>query len=280
MNDTSEKEIVYKFDMHYPESAYTRPLYGKQSRKHFMIIQIVIMIIVIEAIILMIIDHSSSRIFFGIVPLAVVLHGVKSLLIAPNKRRKYYKKVHAENEDFYSCTFFTDCVNLKTPTVDATFNYDSAEYYTEDAERLMIFFTLGRSVTIVKNQCNTEQLEFFRNIVPEESQRKKEKKNFRSFLVKFVVMTLIAIFYAFLIYSYNYINKNAYYPEYPCTTYESFEECLNAGTIEDVVIIKNKYIEYTYTGRMKNERYYTVYSGNTAQLEQILENADVNWKYQ
>lgn len=278
MIDVSEKDIVYAFDMRNPESSYIKPIFGKQSRKFLMLILIVILVIVAESVILMVIDRSSFGIFWVIVPLMLAFYGVKAFWILPHKRRKYYEKVHAENEDLHSYTFYTDRVKIQSPAIDAVLNYDFAEYYAEDTDRLKIFFTLDRSIIIDKNQCDEEKLEFFRNIVSKENQKKARKNNFKKFIIHLTVLTLVAIMYAFQIAELVYINKHAYYPEYQNTTYESFEACLDEGTIKDVVIINDKYVEYTFMNYTGDERYYTVCSGNIDHLIQKLDDADVNWE--
>lgn len=274
MDDASAKEILYEFDMCNPKSCYTKPLYGKRSAKYAILINILCLLMAIEGIILMILDRSASRIWWGVIPLFVIIYSVAVL----DKRRKNYEKIHAAMEDCHSYTFYNDCVKVEGQTVKATFKYDTAEYYMEDAERFVITFPFGRAIAFDKKQCGEEKLEFFRSLVPQDNQKKAEKKNSQKLLVRFAALMLYAIFLTLTIGRYVYINKYHYASEYQNTTYESFEACLNAGTITDVVIINNKYIEYTYTGRMEDERYYTVCSGDIDELIQKLEYANVNWK--
>lgn len=274
MNDASAKEILYQFDMCNPESCYTKPLYGKKSAKYAILINILYWLMAIEGIILMILDRSASRIWWGLIPLFVIIYSVA----VPHKRRKDYEKIHAAMEDCHFYTFYNDCVKVKGQTVEATFKYDTAEYYMEDAERFVITFPFGRAIAFDKKQCGEEKLKFFRSLVPEDNQKKSEKKNAQKLFVRFAALTLYAIFLTVTLARYVYINKYYYVSEYQNTTYESFEVCLNAGTITDVVIINDKYIEYTYTGHREDERYSTVCPGDIEQLIEKLEHANVNWK--
>lgn len=123
-------------------------------------------------------------------------------------------------------------------------------------------------------------LAFFRSIVPEENQKKTEKKTAKKFIVSTALSILYIVLLAVMIVLR--INQNArYYPKYVETTYISFEDCLYAGLVDDIVIIDNKYIEYTYTGRGEDERYYTVYSGDDIDLfTEILDGMCVNWKFE
>ncbi len=278
MIDVSEKEIVYAFDMRNPESSYTKPIFGKRSRIILILLFIALLVIAVESVVLMAIDRSSLGIFWAIVPIVIAFDGVKVFLILPHKRRKHYEKVHAENEDLYSYTFYTDCVKIQSPSVDAVLDYDSAEYYAEDADRLRIVFSLGRSIDIDKTQCDEEKLAFFRNIVSKDSQKKARKKSCQKFMIRLIAAILVAVLYAFQIAEIVNINKHAYYPEYQNTTYESFEACLAEGTIKDVVIINDKYVEYTFMNFTGDERYYTVCFGDIDHLIQKLNNADVNWE--
>ena len=56
-----------------------------------------------------------------------------------------------------------------------SFNQE-AESYMENDKYLMLSFPFHRQVTISKENCDEEQLRFFRNIVPPEKQQKQEKK--------------------------------------------------------------------------------------------------------
>ena len=278
MIDVSEKEIVYAFDMRNPESSYTKPIFGKRSRIILLLLFIALLVIAVESVVLMAIDRSSLRVFWLIVPIMIAFDSAKVFLILPHNRRKHYKKVHAENEDFYSYTFYTDCVKIQSASVDAVLDYDSAEYYAEDADRLRIVFSLGRSIDIDKTQCNEEKLAFFRNIVSKESQKKFQKNSCKKLIIHLIVAIFVAVMYAFQIAEIVNTNKHAYYPEYQNTTYESFEACLNEGTIKDVVIINDKYVEYTFINYTGDERYYTVCPDEIEHLIQKLDDADVNWE--
>ena len=278
MNNDSVKEIVYEFEMCAPKSSYIKPLYGKTSRKHIIPICILLLIIAAECIAIMLFDYSPSRYIWGIIPMMIILYCAVRFIIRPGKSKKLYEKIHEAREDCYSYTFYSDCVSVKNPTVEATLNYDTAEYYTEDSERFMIVFRFNRSITIDKSQCDEEKLDFFRNLVPKENQKKAEKKTSRTLVICLLLNILYAALLAVMLGVHIHAYNNLYISEYQCTTYESFENCLNAGTIKDVVIIQDKYVEYTYTGRMEEERYYTVCTDNIEFLIQKMDSADVNWK--
>lgn len=143
----------------------------------------------------------------------------------------------------------------------------------------MIIFPFNRKVIIDKKQCDEEKLAFFRNIVSEKNQKKTEKKTSIKFFLSSAIIVFYAVLFAVIIAIHVNINAHSYNPEYPNTTYVSFEACLNAGTVKDIVIIQNKYVEYTFTGNEEDEKYFTVYSGDIDQLTEKLDNADVNWKF-
>ncbi len=278
MNNYSEKKIVYEFEMNNPKSSYIKPLYGKKSRKYVVAEQVLAFIIAVECVAIMCFDYGYSRYLWGIITLLIILNWVGRFLVMPYKRKKLYEKIHTQKEDCFSYIFYEDCVRIKNPTIEATLNYDTAEYYAEDDERLAIIFSFNRTITIDKKQCDEEKLIFFRKLVPEENQKKSEKKTSIKFAVRTLFVVLYAIVLAVLLGIFIHEDKNRYIPEYQCTTYESFETCLEQGTIKDVVIVKNKYVEYTYTGRMEEERYYTVCSDSITDLIQKMDNADVNWE--
>ena len=145
----------------------------------------------------------------------------------------------------------------------------------------MIVFPFNKAINIEKSQCNEEQLAFFRNIVPEGNQKKTEKETAKKFFAISFLMVLYTVLLAVIIVVRVNTNARAYNPEYLETTYISFEACLDAGTVKDIVIINNKFIEYTFIGRGEDERYYTVYSGDDIdQLTEKLDSLDVSWKFE
>lgn len=278
MDDVSEKEIVYEFDMCNPESSYMKRLYGRVSRKYITLRRVVLALIIAEVIALAFLDRSSTKNVWIIFLAFAFGFCVCDFFILPRKRKKIYEKLHAAKEDLFSYTFYKDSVRMKNQSVELTLKYDTAEFFAEDDERLMIIFPFNRTISIDKKQCDEERLAFFRSIVPEESQKKVEKKTSRRLFIESVCFILYALLIAVVIVLEVRINAHSYYPEYPNTTYVSFEACLNGGTIKDVVIINEKYVEYTFTGRGEDERYYTVYTGEIDELTEKLDDADVDWR--
>ena len=75
------------------------------------------------------------------------------------------------------------------------------------------------------------------------------------------------------------IKAESYHSQYTNTTFESFEGCMNYGCIEDVVIIKDKYIEYTYIGNDEETRYSTKCpDGKLDDLKEKMDKLDVEWR--
>lgn len=280
MGDEAEKEIIYEFETCLSKDSYVKPLYGKVSRKFIIPNHILDYLVMAETAALAILDKSSVRIVWIILLAFFIFTKVLGRIIVNRNVIKQYERIHAAKEDCCTYTFYNDCVKVKGTVVEATLNYETAEFLAENNERLMIVFPFDRSINIYKSQCDEEMLAFFRRIVPEESQKKTEKKTAKKFFVSTALSVLYAVLLAVMIVLR--INQNArYHPEYVETTYISFEACLYTGTVDDIVIVDNKYIEYTYTGRGEDERYYTVYSGDDINLfTEILDGMCVNWKFE
>lgn len=278
---SDEKEIVYEFDTCISKDSYIKPLYGKISRKHIIPRRILSLLIMVEVTALIILDKSSARPWWIILLICIFIFCVLGNILLRINTIKQYKKIHAAKEDCYSYTFYNDCAKIKSPTVEATLKYDTAEFLVENDERLVIVFPFNMSINIEKSQCDEEKLAFFRNIVPEENQKKTEKETAKKFFAISSLLVLYTVLLAVVIVVRVNINAHAYYPEYLETTYISFEACLDAGTVKDIVIINNKFIEYTFIGRGEDERYYTVYSGDDIdQLTEKLDSIDVSWKFE
>lgn len=281
MGDEIEKEIVYEFETCISKDSYIKPLYGKISRKHIIPRRILTLLMMGEVTALIILEKSSVRIVWIMLLICIFISDVLSRILLRRNTIKQYEKIHAAKEDSFTYTFYNDCAKIKSPTVEATLNYDTAEFIAENDKRLMIVFPFNNAINIEKSQCDEEMLAFFRSIVPEENQKKTAKETTKKLFAVTALMVLYTVFLAVVIVVRVSTNARAYYPEYPETTYISFEACLNAGTVEDIVIINNKYIEYTFFGRGEDERYYTVYSGDDIdQLTEKLDSLDVSWKFE
>ena len=277
MSDELEKEVVYKLDICVSKDNYMKPLYGKISRKYSVFRRITAIIILAETAALLILDRSAAIIIWSIILVLFVVLGCA----AHFDKIKRYEELCAAKENCFSYTFYSDSVKIENPTIEATVNYDTAEFYAEDSERMMIFFPFDRGICVFKSQCDEEMLAFFRRIVPEENQKKVEKKTAVKFFISSAVVFLFAVVLAVMIIKQVDINANFYDPKYPASTYMSFEACLDHGTVKDVVIVKNKYVEYTYTGSGEDERYYAVYPNDDIdRLTDKLDALDVDWEFE
>lgn len=281
MSDEIEKEIVYKFDTCISKDGYVKPIYGKISRKHIVPRRILLLLMICEITALIILDKSYVRILWIILLIFIFIFRVLGRILLRINAVKQYEKIHAAKEDCFSYTFYNDYAKIKSPTVEVTLNYDKAEFLAEDDEQMMIVFPFNEVINIEKGQYDEEQLAFFRNIVPEENQKKTEKETAKKFFAITSLMVLYTVLLAVMIIVRVNINARAYYPEYIETTYISFEACLDAGTVKDIVIINNKFIEYTFIGRGEDERYYTVYLGDDIdKLTEKFDSLDVNWEFE
>lgn len=281
MGDEIEKEIVYEFDTCISKDSYIKPLYGKISRKYIILRRILTLLMMVEVTALIILNESYLKTLWEIVLICIFIFCVLGRILPRINTIKQYEKIHAAKEDSFTYTFYTDHAKVKSPTVEAALKYDTAEFLAENDKRLMIVFPFNRAISIEKSQCDEEQLAFFRSIVPEENQKKTAKATSKKQLAVTALMVLYTVLLAVVIAVRVNTNARAYYPEYLETTYISFEACLDAGTVKDIVIINNKFIEYTFIGRGEDERYYTVYSGDDIdRLTEKLDSIDVSWKFE
>lgn len=281
MSDENEKEIIYEFETCISKDSYIKPMYGKVSRKHIIPRRILTLLMIGEVIAMIVLDKSSARTWWIILLIIIFYFFVLNRILMHISAKKQYEKICATKENSLIYTFYSDSVKVKSPTVEVTLFYDTAECFAENDERLRIVFPFNRVINIEKSQCDEEQLAFFRKIVPEENQKKTEKKTAKKFFAVTALMVLNTVVLAITIAWRAGINSHTYYPDYPATTYVSFEACLDAGTVDDIVIIDNKFIEYTFTGRGEAERYYTVYSGDDIdRFTEKLDSLDVSWKFE
>ena len=282
MSDELEKEVVYKLDMCHPKESYIKPIYLKKPRKYVILSRIMAAVLMAETIFLSIADKSSLKSWWIMLLFAVFFYFFWVPYVNRNNKIKDYEKIHAANEDHHSYVFYNDHVKVTTPTAELTLSYDTAEHFVENDDRLLITFPFGRVVGIEKKQCDEEMLAFFKNIVPKEKQKKSEAKYAEKYLLISALNIFLAVTLATAIVRTVDLNADYYYStKYPESSYESFDSCLDYGYVKDVVIIKNKYVEYTFTGRGEDERYYTVYPDDDIDwLTNKLNALDVDWKFE
>lgn len=282
MSDEMKNKVLYEFEMRNSKDSYIKPLYGKTSKKFMIFNRVMAAVFIAEVIAMIIVGRTASLRADWIVILLVSLFlFVLMPFLQRQKNIKHYEKIRAAEEDHISYAFYNDRVKLKSPTVEAELKYDTAEFLAENSERLMISFPFERVVCIEKDKCDEEILAFLRGMVPEGNQKKTEKKTFAKNLIISLAILIYTVLLAILIVRQINIKANTYYPQYPKSTYESFEACLDYGSVKDVVIIKNEYIEYTFTGRGEDEKYFTVYPGDDIDwLTNKLNALDVDWKFE
>ncbi len=276
-------QSMFELEYEIPESRYVKPVYGKVTAKYNIVRNIMLGIIVAEAIALVIFSMDRDRIWnIAFLIILLFLVGI-TYVVAPILRKKNYKKLHAAGEDRIKYTFFRDHVHLKNPTVEADLMYSTAEFYAENADNLVIVFPFNRGVSVIKSKCSETQLDFLRSIVPVDHQKAIEKKSKRKCTVKIILLAIsilvMVLDLAMHIRVSMIMNSYVHTTEYEYTTYSSFVDCVAAGTIEDVVIYEDLYLEYTFTGRGEDERYFTSYEGDMDACIDILERYGVNWEY-
>ncbi|MCR5601978.1 MAG: hypothetical protein K6G33_14725 [Ruminococcus sp.] len=257
MTNIQEQEPIYYFDLQLPEYIYTKQQLGKPLKKFFIITEAAQAIIAIELIILTFISRSSFKSLYALLAAYFVISIIGKLILTPYTHKKNYKKIHAANEDQLSYTFYPDRVILKTPTSERELAYNTANYYHENPPVISVFFLFNKNFTIEKSQCTDEQLNFIRNIVPADKQKKHNRKLSLIMGGLAAVSLLLTLFSTKGLFELININKNTYELKYPYTASAAFESSLGNGNISDVVIIRGKYIEFTYTGHSKDEKYYT-----------------------
>lgn len=281
MSDEAEKEIVYELETCISKDIYVKPIYGKISRKYKTLNRVLDFLVLAELAALAILDKSSVRVVWIILFAFIFFTCFLLRFIMYRGAIKQFEEIQSAKENFVTYTFYRDCVKVKGPIVEAILNYETAEFFAENNEQLMVIFPFNRQICVEKKQCDEEMLAFIRNIVRQENQKKVEKKTAKKFLVSSCLGVLYTVLLAVMIAVKINVNAHAYNSEYVETTFTSFEGCLYYGTVKDIVIIDDKYIEYTYTGRGEEERYYTVYSGdNISQFTEILDIMDVTWRFE
>lgn len=266
-----EKEIIYTFEACHPEQRDTKTAFVKPARLPLLLGKFLIPVVMAEMLVLSVLDQKDAG-TWSVLLICIAFLYVFVLVILPQKAKKRYLKIHAAGEDRIAYTFYADSVRLKSPTAEALLEYSKAEYYMENDRFLMICFTLGRRVTIDKQNCDAEQLAFFKAIVPLERQRKKEKTAAISGWLSFTAVILYIFLLACEIKLSANPRTNSGASQYPSSTYESFVGCLKDGHVKDVVV-KEHYLEYTFTGHSEDERFSAYYNGDLSELKGLIENA-------
>ena len=266
---TQEKKALFTVDACYPEERYTKRLFIRTIRLPMKVCKFIIPVIMAELLALTILDRKGTAVWSGIL-LLIAFFYVLIVFIMPLKAKKKYRAIHAAGEDRILYTYYEDSVRIKSPTVEALLKYSDAESYMENDKYLMITFPFHRQVTISKENCDEEQLRFFRNIVPPEKQQKQEKKAAALGWILIAICLIYALMLACEIKLALTHQTPAYSSDLPRTTYESFEACLMSGYVKDINIVSQRYLEYTFTGNKEEKRLYTYYDGDLSKLDSLL----------
>ncbi|MGN0395041.1 MAG: hypothetical protein ACI4EF_06735 [Coprococcus sp.] len=285
--DEVNKEILYQFNMKIPKSCYLKPTYGEGSRKYAKINKILLYLIAIELLIGYVVIEGRFRLYSGVSGGAFLLILLYSDIVTPGKKAKIYNKYVAAGEDCFIYTFYEDYVNAKNVSVEMNLQYNSAEIYAETNDIIMITFPVGNWIAVDKSKCTQEQLQFVRNIVPLDKKENDIKKSARKYmctaLISFIQFLVLGacIFVLGFNPSRTKNENHAYltYTELQNTSYSSFVDCVKARTIKDVLIIDDRYVEYTFIGRGYDERYFTE-CDNIDELITILDSNYTNYKYE
>lgn len=279
MCDETKNEIIYELETCIPKDSYIKPLYGRISRKYIILRRVLTLLIAAGVAVLAVLNKSSVRTIWIILLICILIFNVLVRVMRRKNSTKHYEKIHAAKEDCLHYTFYKDHAIVKSPTVEVKLNYDTAEFLAENDKRLMINFPFNQAINIEKSEHDEEQLAFFRSIDPEEKQKKTEKDAARRFFMVSFLMLVYTVILAVVVALTVKANARTNHPEHHETTYVSFEACLYDGTVDDIVIINNKYIEYTFFGREEAERYFTIYSGNDIDsLTEIFDGLSVSWE--
>lgn len=271
------KKVIFQFYNQDPEMGRVKPLFGKVSRRFIIIEYILFAILAVEWTILGVMEQGMSRVIDWFVAGFVVMAFLLPFVIMPARRRKAYRERVTAGEMSYLYTFFEDCVILKNNSMELNLKYDTAQFYAENKEAIVVGFQYGKSIVVDKTTCTAEQVDFIRNIVPKGSMDKTKKKTAVRMTIRIIVAVICVVVAGIYIYK-----KYNYYPdrtEYVCTTYVSFYDCVSVGLVKDIVIIDNTFIEYTFTGNGTDERYYTVYKGNIDDLVHFFDRNHTNWEF-
>lgn len=273
----AQKEIIFQVEMQDPEYGHVKPVYGAVSSKFKIVLNILYAIFGLETIAIAILEPGSLGIAYCIAAGIVIGAFLLIYVVMPGRRKKTYKQMQAAGELDHRYTFYQDCVNVKGKIGEATLKYDTAQYYAENAYAMVVVFQFGKSIVLDKSKCSDEQLKFIRSVVPESSLKAAQSKSLRKMITRVVVVVIAICLLSTTIYTY--ATNYPIHTEYAATTYVSFSGCVKEGNIKDVVIIQKKYVEYTFTGRGNEERYYTVLDGSLDELIDMLDKYDVNWEF-
>lgn len=279
--NAEEDKVIFELSYTLPESVYVKPVYGKVSSIYRIAMNIIMPILFVEVLVLMILSRGEGRAWWGMVLALVVFYEVVMLIIMPTRRKKLYKKISEAGENQLTYTFYSNSVKYKNPSLEAVMLYDTAEFYAEDSERIIVVFPFNRRICAIKSECTEEQIDYIRNIVPESHHEEALKKTKRKCLIKIIAFSVYIVLLAVSVYQTvrvrSQMSSYEYNTKYESTTYESFINCVSVGSIKDVVIYEDRYVEYTFTGYEEDERFYTCYDGDMSVLTMILDSYGVNW---
>lgn len=192
-NKTGIKEPRYTLEMTIPEKAYTKVTMDKATTVFYAIRVIIDALIFIMTVILYVTDMFGFKtVYFGIFVFFIV-YLCLIYIATPVKRKKLFKQIEERRENEVTYSFFDEEMKYKSPSAELTLQYEDAEYYAENDEFLIVAFKLKRNLAVEKSQCSPELLDFIRNMVSAEKQKKAERKYLFKVIRKDVLELLLVI---------------------------------------------------------------------------------------
>lgn len=199
-------------------------------------------------------------------------------VVLPKNIKRTFGILSDNNENDNQYDLYEDHIVRINPTGTAVIKYDQINWINEDNRFICFFIPVNKVIIVDKELCDAEAIEFIKSKVDKNKVEKSRKAFKRKSIIIWTFGILIIIFTVFIIWLNKPLN------DYPYSTYESFVECLDHGSVDEVTFnekpLKTKTITYRYVNKESKEYYNTVppKGYDKDKLLELIEKRDITYQ--
>ena len=174
----------------------------------------------------------------------------------PKSIKRTFGILSDNNENDNQYDLYEDHIIRINPTGTVIIKYDQINWISEDINHICFFIPVNKVIIIDKASCETAAIDYIKSKVDEA----KISKSRKAFKKKSIIVWALGIYIALSTIFIIWVNKP--FNDYPYSTYESFVDCLEYGSVDEVTFheepLKTKTITYRFVNGKSEEYFNTV----------------------
>ena len=196
--ELSEKDILRQIHLHVPEYFYTKPYTNNLYIFHWPALVCLgiifiwafksvhksfLMLFITDNVWGVAVKNLGVFSFIGGITFYLILCVLDNLariyIMEPRRLKKLYSKIN-QQEDCLFYTFYSDCLCYKTLDKCKIIRYRDLSNYSEDPDKLFVYYKPEGGFTLDKKQCSAEDINFVKALISEKQPQKGLKSQSRA----------------------------------------------------------------------------------------------------